>query len=95
MRNLWMYVSIEIYLAGASEAGYWEAKGLPTGGKCIKKGFGKSPKQAYKDSLNNINYKGNCETSTILSDYVFFLNGKEKYRAKHSDRLIKSNGSIN
>lgn len=89
-----MYVTVEVFLAGASEVGYWKAQGLPTGGERIARGFGRSPKQAYQNSLENVKYHGNCDTSTILSDYVFFRNGKEVLRSKHSDRLINSDGSL-
>ena len=93
-KNVWMYVSAEIFLAGASETGYWQSQGLPTGGNRVSIGFGRSPKQAYKNSYDNVKYTGNCDTSTILSDYVFFLNGKEKIRSKHTDNLILSDGKI-
>lgn len=88
-----MFVTVEIFLAGASEVGYWKSQGLPTGGQRIAIGFGRSPKQAYQDSYKNVVYKGNTDTSTILSDYVYFKNGKEIKRSKYSDNLIKSDGS--
>lgn len=93
-RNVWMFITVEIFLAGASETGYWAAQGLPSGGERYAVGFGRSPKQAYKQSFNNVTYKGNVDTSTILSDYVYFLNGKEMFRSKHSDNLIKSDGQM-
>lgn len=88
-KNLWMFCTVEIFLAGASETGYWKSLGMPTSGNRKAIGFGRSPKQAYRNSLDNVKYTGNCNTSTILSDYVYFLNGKEMSRAKHSDHLIK------
>jgi hypothetical protein len=93
-KNIWMYISLEVYLAGASEAGYWKSQGLPCGGERYSKGFGRSPKQAYRNALDSVKYVGNCDTSTILSDYVFFLNGKEQFRSKYSDKLIQSNGKV-
>jgi hypothetical protein len=93
-KNIWMFRTLEVFLAGASEVGYWKAQGLPTGGERHAIGFGRSPKQAYQNSLNNVTYKGNCDTSTILSDAVYFKNGKEVKRSKYSDNLINSDGSI-
>lgn len=89
-----MYVSAEIFLAGASETEYWKSQGLPTGGNRVSIGFGRSPKQAYKNSYENVKYTGNCDTSTILSDYVYFKNGREVIRAKYSDNLIKPDGRL-
>lgn len=93
-KNIWQFVTVEVFLAGASEVGYWKAQGLPTGGERVARGFGRSPKQAYRNSLNNVKYIGNCDTSTILSDYVYLLNGKEVFRSKYTDRLINSDGSL-
>jgi len=89
-----MFVSVEIFAAGASEVGYWKAQGLPTSGEGHAVGFGRSPKQAWKASYKNVKYKGNVDTSTILSDFAYFLNGKEVIRSKYSDKLIKANGSL-
>lgn len=93
-RNIWTYISLEVFLAGASEVGYWKSLNMPTGGERYAIGFGRSPKQAYKNSYQNIRYTGNVDTSTILSDYVYLLNGKEVSRSKYSDRLINSDGSL-
>lgn len=94
MRNLWMYRSVEIFLAGASDAGYYKAMGLPTGGKSDRIGWGRSPKQAYMNSFKNVKNVGNVDVSTILYDHAYFLNGKEVIRAKYSDKIIKSDGSV-
>lgn len=94
MRNLWMYRSIEILVAGASEEGYWKSKGLPTSGRIERLGWGKSPKQAYRNALKNTTYVGNVDTTPVLGDSVYFLDGKEAIRTKYSDRLISSNGSL-
>jgi len=91
-QNLWMFISIEIFLAGASEVGYWKAQGLPTGGQAVRKGFGRSPKQARINALYNTIRKGNTDTSTILYDHVFLKNGKVVFRAKDGDKLINNNG---
>jgi hypothetical protein len=84
----WMYKSVVIFVAGASETNYWKSKGLPTSGKMTSIGWGNSPKQAYRDSLKNRTYVGNVDTSEVLSDYVYFHNGRVSIRSKYSDNLI-------
>lgn len=91
-KNLWKYVSIEIFLAGAYESEYLKGKDIETYGRETKIGFGRSPKQAKENA--KITYIGNCDLTPILGDNVYFLNGKEKIRTIYSDNLINANGEI-
>ena len=93
-RNNWTFITVEIFLAGASEVGYLNAMKIPTYGNYVRKGHGRSPKQAYKNSFDNIVTKGNVDTSTILSDTVYLKNGKVVIRSEYSDYLIADNGKI-
>jgi hypothetical protein len=93
-KNVWLFISLEIFLAGASEVGYWKAQNLPCSGRELRKGFGRSPKQAYANARKNAVREGNTETSSILYDHVYFKNGRVVIRSQYSDNLIKNDGQV-
>lgn len=91
-KNLYKYVAVEIYLAGASEQDCLNNIGAETAGHEVSIGFGRSPKQAKANAISK--YIGNCDLTPILGDYGVFLNGKSITKEDRYNHLISNTGEV-